>query len=1060
MLSATAAHQPTVSALSTLSPTAIPAPASGSSQANASSIHQNYGKFSLSFEANVGQADAQVQFLAHGPGYGLYLTGSEAVMVLSSAQGSGARGQGSVPSNEAWPVGQPFQPDGAGQAGRPELQPATADIQSTVVRMQVLDGNAGVQAVGEQQQPGIVNYFLGNDPSQWHTHIATYARVTYPNIYPGIALAYYGSQQQLEYDFVVAPGADPSQIRLGFAGADQVAVDGRGDLVVHAGGQDIHQHKPVVYQNVNGARREIPSAFTVTADQSPLATQEVAFAVGAYDISRPLVIDPVLSYSTYLGGSGGDYGNGIAVDPTTGDALVTGVTNSPDFPTANPLQPNFGGYADAFVARVRADGSALVYSTYLGGSSLDKGFGIAVDPATGDALVTGFTHSMNFPTANPLQPTNHGTVGNAFVARLSADGSALVYSTYLGGSGWDEAYGIAVDPATGDALVTGYTNSTDFPTANPLQPNFGGGGGDAFVARLRADGSALVYSTYLGGSGGDLANGIAVDPTTGDALVTGQTNSTNFPTANPFQPTIQGFPDAFVARLRADGSALVFSTYLGGSLGNVGYGIAVDPTTGDALVTGATSSPDFPTANPFQSTNHGGDDAFVARLSADGSALVFSTYLGGSAGDVGDGIAVDPATGDALVTGYTNSPDFPTANPFQPTNHSLVNGHNAFVARLSADGSALVYSTYLGGSYADEGQGIAVDPTTGDALVTGSSRSTDFPTANAFQSVMGGTGIFKSINGGGNWSPSNSGLTNSAIRVIALDPSNPSTTYAGTFGGGVNKSTNAGMTWSASNIGLTNLSLRALVIDPMAPAVLYVGTNGSGIFNSADGGASWNPRNIGLPTLFVSALVIDPSTPTTLYVSIPLSGVFKSINSGMTWTLSNSGLDNAEVVTLAIDPGTPSTLYAGTNYNGVYKSINGGGIWTPSNTGLPSTEISALAIDPATPATLYVGIHYYDDYFVYKSTDNGGNWSSSNSGLPNAPVNVFAIDPLTPSTLYAGTGSGVYKSVNSGTSWSSSGLTNITVQALSIDPATPATVYAGSPYVSPASNAFVTKISG
>jgi hypothetical protein len=369
-------------------------------------------------------------------------------------------------------------------------------------------------------------------------------------------------------------------------------------------------------------------------------------------------------YSTYLGGSNYDYGLGIAVDPSTGDALVTGYTGSTNFPTANPLQPNYGGgLHDAFMARLSADGSALVYSTYVGGSGDDRSYGVAVDPSTGDALVTGTTDSTNFPIANPFQPTNHGGY-DAFVARLSADGTALVFSSYLGGSTIDDGYGIAVDPSTGDALVTGFTGSTDFPTANPLQPT-NHGGYDAFVARVSADNSLLVYSTYLGGSSYDYGQGIAVDPSTGDALVTGFTGSTDFPTANPLQPTNTGYSNTFVARVSADGSALVYSTYLGGSLYDQGNGIAVDPSTDEALVTGYTSSTDFPTANSWQPTNHGGYDAFVARVSPDGSALVYSSYLGGSGDDFALGIAVDPSSGDAFVTGYTASTNFPTANPLQ-----------------------------------------------------------------------------------------------------------------------------------------------------------------------------------------------------------------------------------------------------------------------------------------------------------------------------------------------------------------------------------------------------------
>jgi hypothetical protein len=708
--------------------TAVPVVAHRTPTASKEQVQQNYARLPLSFEANVGQADAAVHFLAHGPGYGLYFSGTEAVMVLS--QGSGIRDQGSG-------IGKATALPTRSVSEEPTSLTPEASTAPSVVRMQLVGGNPTMAMVGEDPLPGKVNYFLGNDRSQWHTHIATFAKVEYQQVYPGIDLDYYGNGQDLEYDFVVAPGADPGVIRLGFAGADGVAVNAQGDLVIHAGGPDILQHKPLVYQEVNGARQEIASSFVVTSDHSPLTTHQVGFALGAYDASRPLVIDPVLSYSTYLGGSGDDYGVAIAVDPATGDALVTGYSSSTNFPTANAFQPtNHGGY-DAFVTRLSADGSALVYSTYLGGSDVDFGRGIAVDPATGDALVTGYTSSTNFPTANALQPNYGGGEYDAFVARLSADGSALVYSTYLGGGGDDFGWSIAADPATGDALVAGSTYSTNFPTANAFQPT-NHGVLNAFVTRLSADGSALVYSTYLGGSDADFARGIAVDPATGDALVTGYTISTDFPTANALQPTNHGGEDAFVTRLSADGSALVYSTYLGGSFSDHGWGIAVDPATGDALITGETDSTDFPTANALQPTNHGFYNAFVTRLSADGSTLVYSTYLGGSAsfGDGGNGIAVDPATGDALVTGYTSSADFPTANPLQPNYGGGT--YDAFVTRLSADGSALLYSTYLGGSGSDGGNGIAVDPATGDALVTGYTQSTDFPTANPLQANNAG----------------------------------------------------------------------------------------------------------------------------------------------------------------------------------------------------------------------------------------------------------------------------------------------------------------------------------
>jgi hypothetical protein len=544
-------------------------------------------------------------------------------------------------------------------------------------------------------------------------------------------------------------------------------VNDDGDLEVRAGGQMLLQHKPVVYQDRGGERRQLAANFMVHGE-------EVSFALGGYDRNRSLVIDPVLSYSTYLGGSGssssslGDDGSGIAVD-AAGSIYVTGLTTSTDFPTASPLQPNYAGgddpndpYAlfgpgDAYVSKLSADGTALVYSTYLGGSGFDQGIGIAVD-SSGNAYVTGLTDSLDFPTVNPLQRAlarvDHA---NAFVAKLSADGSALVYSTYLGGrgntggAGWDQGNSIAVN-ALGNAFVTGVTDSPDFPTANPLQPAHRNSFQNAFISQLTADGSALVYSTFLSGSGGhglgDQGHGIAVDAD-GNAYVTGATTSPNFPTVNALQPVLRSAPgvfpgyNAFVAKLTADGSTLVYSTYLGGSGTDVGNSIAAD-AGGNAFVTGGAGSPDFPTANSLQPKlgSQGAHNAFVAKLSPDGSTLVYSTYLGGSNFDGGIGIALD-AAGSAYVAGQTSSPDFPTVNPLQPALRGP--NRNAFVAELSADGSTLVYSTYLGGSGNAQSQiggdlasSIAVD-TAGNAYVTGTTSSVDFPTANALQPSLKGS---------------------------------------------------------------------------------------------------------------------------------------------------------------------------------------------------------------------------------------------------------------------------------------------------------------------------------
>ncbi len=671
------------------------------------SLAAAYGRLPLSFEANTGQTDAQVRFLARGPGYTLFLTGNEAVLSLPAA-------------------------------GR-----AAAD---RFLRMRMMGANANAVARGGEELPGSTNYLIGNDPKQWRTNVPSYARVTYAGVYPGVDLVYYGNQSgQLEYDFVVAPGADPSPIAL------EVAVDGvrrssrgqreplriaaDGDLLVKAGSGDIRVHKPLVYQYASGdesSERLVRDGRFVL-----LAANQVGFSFGPYDHSRALIVDPVLTYSTYLGGTSGDQGLSIAVD-SAGNAYVTGAAGSTDFPTVNPLQPTHVGGGHAFVAKMNAAGSALVYSTYLGGSLNESGNGIAVDTA-GNAYVTGQTTSSDFPTVNPVQPTNPFDNGAAFVAKLNAAGSALVYSTYLGGvtNGGTVARSIAVDSA-GNSYVTGVTYNTDFPTVNPLQAaNLAPPGAiTGFVAKYNVAGSALIYSTYLGGSGvteQELVNGIAADAS-GNAYVTGATHSVDFPTANALQPVCAGCPgvsDAFVTKINATGSAFVYSTFLGGSEEDTGLGIAAD-SSGNAYVTGITTSSDFPTMNPLQAANRGNPgNVFVTKLNAAGSALVYSTYLGGSGSDQANAIAVD-AAGRAYVAGRTTSADFPTVNAVQATKLGGAGNTEAFVANLDAAGSALLYATYLGGTGGDYAFGIAVD-SAGSAYVTGYTASIDFPTASPFQ---------------------------------------------------------------------------------------------------------------------------------------------------------------------------------------------------------------------------------------------------------------------------------------------------------------------------------------
>jgi len=529
--------------------------------------------------------------------------------------------------------------------------------------------------IGQEKLPGKVNYLKGKDPSQWRTGVPTYAKVKYEAVYPGVDLVYYGNQRQLEYDFVLAPGADPDALTLSFEGADRLEIDPNGELVLHTAGGDLRMHKPLIYQEVEGVRRPIGGGYVRKNER------QVGFQVAAYERARSLVIDPVLVYSTHLGGSGGDDGFGIAVD-RFGQAYVTGGTSSPDFPIQDPLQPALGGgFLDAFVAKLNRAGSKLVYSTYLGGTDDDEGRAITVD-RFGQAYVTGQTWSADFPIQNPLQSALGGGFFDAFMAKLNPTGSKLVYSTYLGGTDDDEGRAIAVD-RFGRAYVTGFTRSTDFPIQNPLQSALGGGfvDFDAFVAKLNPTGSKLVYSTYLGGTGfdGGIASDIAVDRF-GHAYVTGSTRSTDFPTQDPLQSAFGGGDfDAFVAKLSRAGSKLVYSTYLGGTDfdGGIGSGIAVD-RFGHAYVTGGTHSADFPTQKPLQPALGGSFDAFVAKLNRAGSKLVYSTYLGGADLDLGSGIAVDHS-GQAYVTGFTGSTDFPTQNPLQPP---FGGSFDAFVTKI------------------------------------------------------------------------------------------------------------------------------------------------------------------------------------------------------------------------------------------------------------------------------------------------------------------------------------------------------------------------------------------
>lgn len=700
-------------------------------------VRASFAALPLAFEQNKGQTDAEVKYMARGDGYTLFLTPNDAVFSLRSrspAKSSTAR------MNALHP--------GLGlhtRSSSPQVSSGAQKDLTAVVRMQLTGANSPAKISATNQMPGKSNYFVGSDKSKWQTDVTHYARVSYESVYPGVDLAFHGVQHHTEFDFVVAPQANPAPIGFHFTGAQGIKTDDSGNLVIASAAGNILLHKPVAYQEQNGARQPVDARFVLKAGN------QVAFELGTYDRSRELVIDPSVSYlySTYLGGSGEDYGYGIAFD-TNGNSYVTGQTTSTNFPGAsNTLTGTLG---NAFVTKIASDGSSLVYSTYVGGSGSggfgDSGNAIAVD-SSGNAFVTGGTYSSDFPHTTGVFQTTLSGASDAFVFELGSSG-AIIYSTYLGGTGLDSGLGIATaTDNSGDVFVVGSTYSTDFPTfpSAPLQAYLAGSTRSGFIAKINSSASAFVYSSYVGGSQpnsatGDAANAVAVD-SSNNAYVTGQTFSSTFTTTtNAFQSTCAGCSggnsNAFVRVINATATAYVYSTFLGGSSTDVGLSVAVD-SAGDAYVTGEANSSDFPTtAGALQTTYGGATDAFVTKLNPTGtSPLLYSTYLGGSGNDLGVSIGVDGG-GIAYVTGQTNSTGaspsgFPTTTT--ATQATLGGGNDAFVSEINPAapaGSQLVFSTYLGGSADEDDSGIqgaiAVDGPGANIYVTGNTASTNFPT--------------------------------------------------------------------------------------------------------------------------------------------------------------------------------------------------------------------------------------------------------------------------------------------------------------------------------------------
>jgi hypothetical protein len=698
-------------------------------------IEESFGRTPLGFEENKGQMEKRFSYVARGDMYSMMVNRSEAEFLIRRPNGGS---EGGVSDSSGFPK----------SAG-----PAFDSLRLTLVR-----ANPSARVSGIDLLPGKSDYFFGPDPSGWFTNIGSFRAVKVESVYSGIDLLYYGNRSEIEFDWTVSPGSDPKSIRLSVSGRERPAIDNEGNVMLSRK-LALRLRKPQIYQEHDGVRIKVAGGYVVDAEGN------IGFWLGAYDRALPLVIDPVILYSRLLGSAADDRGQSVAVD-AMGNVYVTGQTV-----TSN-------GGVDVFVSKLNAAGTSIIYSAVLSGGAEDQVRALEVDQ-DGSACVGGYTSSSGFATSNALQTTLKGT-SDAFVAKLNPAGDGLIFSTYLGGSGSDQAYSIALD-RSGSIFVSGNTSSSsDFPLVGAFQPKHGGGGVDGYVAKLNSTGTALIYSSYLGGSGDENCRSIAVDPA-GNAYVTGRTTSTDFPVMRPLQGTFGGNYDAFVTKISPTGNSMVYSTYLGGSGQEVGHSIFGD-AAGNVYLTGKTSSPNFPLVNPLQPNYGGGSfDGFVAELDYSGTALIYSSYLGGSDNEECLGLALD-AFGNAYVTGFTASRNFPVVNAFQA---SFGGGSNdVFVASVNPSGNALVYSSYLGGSGNDEPYGIEID-STGNLYVVGWTASTDFP--GSMSAYLGGTydafvskietnitSIFfpQLVIGGGYsgfFSITNTGATSAAGRLSFLD---------------------------------------------------------------------------------------------------------------------------------------------------------------------------------------------------------------------------------------------------------------------------------------------------
>ncbi|MFI5252340.1 MAG: SBBP repeat-containing protein [Bacteroidota bacterium] len=916
-------------------------------------------------------------------------------------------------------------------------------IQGHVVKMQLVNVEKDVIYAGNNQREGYYNYFIGNDQSKWASNVPLYDNVELQGVYKNIDVKYYYDNGLLRYDYKAKLGADLSQIKLRFDGQEGISINSNGELILKTSLGEVTNGKIYAYQMEGETQKEVECKFEQRENGS------IGFKAGEYDAKKELIIDPLV-YSTFIGesvnfeGDRGDWGNAIAID-VSGNAYITGITTSSNYPTTSgAYQTTFLSGMDAFVTKLNSTGSALVYSTYLGGSSSYNRWGIghlatsiAID-AIGNAYITGGTLSSNYPTTSGAYQTSGG---GGFVTKLNSTGSALVYSTYVGG---DTTVGlsIAID-TSGNAYITGLTQSLNYPTTSgAYQTTNIGGGQDGFITKLNPTGSALVYSTFIGEP--DVQeNSIAIDAS-GDAYITGETWSSNYPTTSgAFQASYPGTVYyegdhtgvAFVTKLNSTGSALVYSTFIGGSgnsnigdVGDEGNSIALD-ANGNAYITGYTVSTNFPITNGAYQTTLGSSNgnAFITKLNSNGSNLVYSTYIGGDSSEFGNSIAID-TSGNAYITGTTTSSNYLTH-----LHQTTFGSGDAFVTKLNSSGNGLAYSNYIGGD-STVGSSIALD-TSDNVYIAGVTTSSNYPTTSgAYQTTFGGQcdGFVTKLNistlvQAPDWlqyTISNSGLPNNHVWGVTIDSSRNK--WIGTMGGGLAKFD--GTTWTVYNTlnsGLPSDSVYSISLDRSGNK--WIGTT-SGLVKFD--GTTWtvyNTSNSGLPINNAGLAIVDGSG--NMWIGTIGGGLVKF--NGITWTVyntTNSGLRNNTVWGVAVDGS--GNKWVGTDGGGLARYNDT--IWTvynTSNSGLPDNRIIQIVVDGS--GNLWIGtgggLARYNDttWTVY---------NTSNSGLPNNWAQYITVDGS--GNKWIGTLGGLAKF--DGTSWvvfttSNSSLPSNKVNQIAID---------------------------